>query len=372
MKIVIVGGHLSPALAIIDALPEGVDVRFIGRKTAVEGDQSTSLEYREITSRNISFFPLTTARVQRSLSRHTFPSIIRLPIGMYQAVEYLRREKPDVVLSFGGYLSVPVGFAAKILGIPLVIHEQTFHVGLANKVLSSFASRICISWESSKKYFPQSKTVLTGNPMRKFEMKNFPYVFSTSDEKLPLVYITGGSTGSHVINVLVEESIKDLLTSSRVIHQTGDTKEFGDYDKLNNFRKNLTEKEKGRYIIEKFIKPDTTGIIMKNADLVVSRAGMNTITELLYFETPALLIPLQTGQKNEQILNAKFFASLDVGENLFQKGSSGKNFYMLLTRMLSELSRYQKGFEKAHKLIIEDAAKQVIAQMFYVVKKKTS
>ncbi len=372
MKIVIVGGHLAPALAVIDALTAEVQVRFVGRKIVFEGDQTQSLEYKEITSRGIPFFVLTTARIQRSLTKHTLPSLSKLPLGFYQAFSYLRKENPDVILSFGGYLSIPVGFAAKILRIPVVIHEQTLQGGLANKMLSGVASKICISWNSSKAFFPPDKTVLTGNPIRKFDNKNFPYTFSAADEKLPLVYITGGSSGSHAINVLVESVLGKLVKNVRIVHQTGDAEEFDDYTRLTQLRNSLSKKEQNRYVIEKFIKPDVVGKLMQKADLVVSRSGINTITELFYFQTPALLIPLQTGQKNEQLFNAKFFVSQGTGEILMQNDATSGLFFDKISHMLSSIGNYKKNAKKAYELVDIDAAKNILNQLSYVVNKKTS
>ena len=172
MKLIIVGGHLSPALAVIEALQKDVNVLFIGRKYVFEGSKTLSLEFRTITKRKIPFVSISTGRWQRKFTRFTIPSLLKFPFGILQSFLILKKFKPDVVLSFGGYLSLPVGIAAFILRIPIVIHEQTLEAGIANKVLSIFAKTVCISWETSRKYFPKSKVILTGNPMRKFEIRN--------------------------------------------------------------------------------------------------------------------------------------------------------------------------------------------------------
>ena len=259
MKIIVVGGHLSPALGVIDALSENDSVVFIGRKYALEGDKAPSLEYGEITQRNIPFKSLTTARIQRKITSKTFPSLAKLPIGLYQAVTYLREENPDVVLSFGGYLSIPVGYAAKMLGIPLVIHEQTLQAGFANKVLGKIADKVCISWETSSQFFPKNKVVVTGNPLKVFKVEYFPFSFKKSDTSMPLIYITGGSTGSHAINELVRDSLGELLAKFRIIHQTGDSRQFKDYDKLCKKRDELPPELQNRYIVEKFISSTSVG-----------------------------------------------------------------------------------------------------------------
>ncbi|MEK7605420.1 MAG: UDP-N-acetylglucosamine--N-acetylmuramyl-(pentapeptide) pyrophosphoryl-undecaprenol N-acetylglucosamine transferase [Patescibacteria group bacterium] len=370
MKIMIVGGHVSPALAVIDSLPEAWEVVFIGRKYAFEGDTALSLEYQEIHKRSIPFLPLTTARVQRSLSKHTLPSFAKFPYGFYQAVAYLRKEKPDVVLSFGGYLSVPVGYAAKILSIPLVIHEQTLEAGLANKLLGKVATRICISWQPSEKFFPKNKVILTGNPVKRFATSELP--FSFKDKKLPLLYITGGSTGSHAINKLVSDTLTDLLTIFRVIHQTGDASPHHDFDKLANKRGKFPEEIGDRYKIEKFISPAVIGSIMREATLVVSRSGINTISELLYFGKPALLIPLPSGQHNEQLKNARFLKEVGLAEILPQENATGEKLVAGLQKMLIRRQAYAARAAYAQQLIHSDAAENIIKTITYVVRKTGS
>lgn len=372
MKVGLVGGHLSPALAVIDALDKDTEVVFFGRKYALEGENAQSLEYQEITKRNIPFYPLTTARLQRSITRHTVPTLAKLPIGLYQAVTYLRKEQPDVVLSFGGYLSVPIGYAAKFLGIPLVIHEQTLHAGLANKLLGNIADRICISWEQSKKYFPKKKTVMTGNPLKKFSESDIPLPFLKEDEKLPLIYITGGSTGSHAINTLIEECLSELLSFSRVLHQVGDARAYNDYERLSEQRDQLPLELQRRYRIEKFVAPGQVKSILSSSKLVVSRSGINTVTELIYFGRPSLLIPLPYGQKNEQLENARFLASLGLAQILPQHTASGEKMIQIIKEMIDNYKSYTSHVKDAQSHLHLNAAEEIVTTLSYVVKKKTS
>ncbi|CAN5125691.1 undecaprenyldiphospho-muramoylpentapeptide beta-N-acetylglucosaminyltransferase [soil metagenome] len=372
MKIAIVGGHLSPALGVIDALSSSDTVVFLGRKYALEGDKAVSLEYQEIIKRGITFLPLTTTRLQRKLTARTLPSFLKLPVGLYQAVSYLRAEKPDVVLSFGGYLSIPVGYAAKFLGIPLVIHEQTLEAGLANKVLGKLADKICISWETSSAFFPKNKTVLTGNPLKEFSIGELPFKFSKTDVKFPLLYITGGSTGSHALNTLVLGALADLVKKFRIIHQTGDSKEFKDYDKLTHFKESLTDSERGRYIVEKFITPSSVGSLMQEATLVVSRSGMNTVNELMFFGKPSVLIPLPHGQRQEQANNARFLQNLGLAIVLPQETATTAIFYKTIEQMVENKEKYLKHVKDVKALLHPRAAHEILHTLSYVAKKKSS
>lgn len=371
MKIVLVGGHLSPALGVIDALTDKDSVVFLGRKYTFEGDKTLSLEYQEITKRGIPFLPLTTSRLQRKLTARTLPSFLKLPVGLYQAVTYLRSENPDVVLSFGGYLSIPVGYAAKFLGIPLVIHEQTLEAGLANKVLGKIATKVCVSWETSCSYFPKNKVILTGNPLKAFTIGALPFHFSKDDSMLPLLYITGGSTGSHAINSLVMGALPQLVKKYRVIHQTGNAKEFKDYEKLMRVKDSLSHDVKNRYIVEKFISPQSVGSILKEATLVVSRSGMNTVNELMYFATPAVLIPLPHGQKQEQANNARFLQNLGMAIVLPQDTATSAIFLKTIEQMIKDRDKYLKHTKEAKALLHPRAAHEILHTLSYVVKKKS-
>lgn len=350
MKIVIVGGHLSPALAVIEALPKDAEVLFIGRKYVFEGDGTTSLEYETIKERNIpfttsnvAFAGVSTGRLQRRFTQHTIPSLFKIPNGIIRSFFILKSFKPDVVLSFGGYLSIPVGIASYLLSISLVIHEQTLEAGVANKILSILAKKICISWSTSYKYFPKNKTVLTGNPMRRFKIYDLRFKIAKEDQKLPLIYITGGSAGSHFINALVEGCLKELLEKFVIIHQTGDAQEYRDFDRLNKLNNSFPSRLRARYRIVKFVDPQEVGSILRKSDLVIGRSGINTITELIFFDKPSLLIPLPYSQNNEQVKNALFFRNKGLGEILYQTEDLSSNKLLeVLMKMLDNIDKYRR------------------------------
>ena len=375
MRIVIIGGHLTPALAVIDELPKDSRVLFIGRKYVFEGDKTLSLEYKTITQLGISFKEINTGRWQRKFTRYTIPSFLKIPYGFIQAFTILQSFNPDVMLTFGGYLSVPTGIVAYLLGIPLIIHEQTLGAGISSRILSFFAKKICISWETSKPYFPKYKTSLTGNPIRK-EILNppskfsiFNFQFSFKDENLPIIYITGGSSGSHFINTLVESCIEELLKKFIIIHQTGDAQEYHDFDRLTETAHSLPSILKTRYILTKFIKPQDIGSVLQKADMVVGRAGINTVNELIYFNKPAILIPISFGQNKEQLNNALFFKSLGLGEALAQESLSSPIFLQKIRDMINNINKY-KNRNKFDVSINKNAAQNIVKIIEYVKKSK--
>jgi len=369
MKIVIIGGHLSPALAVFEGLSSNTKVLFIGRKYALEGDNALSLEYITINALNIPFVGLNTGRLQRKLTKHTIPSLFKLPFGFIKSFLTLIKFRPDVVVGFGGYVSIPVVFCAYLLRIPVVIHEQTLEAGFANRLLSRFATKICISWQASQKYFPKEKTVLTGNPIREFRIQNSEFRIQ-KEKKLPTIYVTGGSSGSHFINTLIEGCLKELLERYIVIHQTGSAQEFHDFDRLEKLRNSLSETEKERYILRKFIDTSDVGNILSRTSLVVSRSGINIITELLHFEKPSLLIPLPFSQNNEQLKNAKFLEKIGLGKVLQQSELDSKRLYQAIDLMFHNINNYNLVKKELKNLPGENAAQNIIDVINYVRKSK--
>lgn len=367
MKIVITGGHMAPALAVIDALPKDAEVVYVGRKHPFEGDKGVSLEYHIVTQRGIPFIPLTAGRLQRHVSWHAFRSFGKIPYGITQAVRILHKEKPNIVMTFGGYLSVPMGIAAKMLRIPLVIHEQTQGAGLASKILKRFATKICISWNSSAKYFPKIKTVLTGNPLMLVKPTADVTAFIPSGT-LPFLCVTGGSAGSHAVNILIEKHLDILLDSYRILHQTGDAQLFGDYERLCGYREQLPPEKKNRYILTKFIAPENIETVYQKANVVISRSGINTVTLLLLLQKPSLLMPLLTGQKHEQLKNAQMLQKMGLADIMTDVALSDKELLSKLEHLLK--IKKHNDLQDAIKLH-KDAAENIVAILYANAAKKT-
>mgnify|MGYP001604277415 CR=1 FL=1 len=368
MKIVLVGGHLSPALAVIEALPKDTKILFVGRKHALEGDKALSLEFKTVNQLNIPFVSLNTGRWQRKFTRYTIPSFFKLPSAIFRSFLALIRFKPDVVVGFGGYVSLPVVLCAYCLRIPIVIHEQTLEAGFANRFLARLATKICISWQTSRHYFPKEKVVLTGNPIRQFTINNSQ--LTKDKNKLPTIYITGGSSGSHFINTLIGEIIKELLERYIVIHQTGDAQEFHDFDRLAKIRQSLPLKLRERYEILKFVDPSEVGEILNRVSLVVSRSGMNIVTELIYFGKPALLIPLPFSQNNEQLKNAKFLEKMGLGKVLQQDDIDSKSLFQAIDLAFHNIGNYKINKNEFKSTPYKNAAQNIISVINYVAKGK--
>lgn len=364
MKIAIIGGHLTPALSVIEELPSDAEVLYIGRKHAIEGDAAISLEYETINKKNISFVSLKTGRLHRNLTKHTIPSLTKIPVGFTQAFFLLKKFNPDVVLGFGGYVSVPVILAAKVLRIPIVIHEQTLEAGAANIFAGKFAKKICISFETSRKYFPKEKIEFTGNPIRKTVLH--PTKKIEIKKNGPVIFITGGSQGSHAINLLVQGSLTKLLDKFTIVHQTGDSQEFRDFEKLSILKEGLNSNKRDKYYLSKFFSPEEIGSILKSADLVVSRAGINTVSELIFLKKPSYLIPIPISQKDEQVKNAQHLKNLGLGEVGEQRNLTPEYFYEDLNSMIQNLKNYR--LKNSNNKFPRNAAQKII-DIAYVASK---
>lgn len=366
MKIIIIGGHLSPALAVIEGLKND-QVYYLGRKHALEGDSALSLEYQTISKLNIPFYEIKTGRLQRQFTKHTLSSIARLPIGFAQSLRIIKKINPDVVLGFGGYVSFPVVIAAFILKIPIVIHEQTLEAGFANKILARFADKICISWESSRTFFPNNKTILTGNPLRKdlIEAK----ALEKKQNSIASLYITGGSLGSHTINSLVAKTLPKLLEKFSILHQTGDAQNFNDFENLKSLKENLSPNIAKRYELKKFLTSKEAIDAIANADIIIARSGINTVCELIYLQKPCLLIPISFSQRGEQLKNARFIKDLGLAEIINEKIITPDDFSLILENMLKKLSRYK--LQNLINVVDDNAAAKLIQIVRNVSKKKT-
>lgn len=366
MKIVITGSHFTPAQAVIESLntlSPDIEIIYIGRRRTLEGDKSLSIESQVLSKLNIKFIPIIAGRLQRVLTFYTIPSLFKIPFGFIQSFFILSREKPDVVLSFGGYVAVPVVVSAWLLSIPVIIHEQTLITGLANTITSYFAQKIAVSFDKEHS-FKKAKVILTGNPIRKDVIKPSGFsdteirdaVLIASKEELPLIFITGGNQGSHVINDALSKIIGSLTQKAYLIHQTGDS-HFRDFEKLANLKSNL--KYPKRYVARKWVQGQDLGMILQNADLAISRAGINTLLELVYYGVPSIVIPIPYLYKDEQMVNAAYFKSLGLVEILVQDQLTGHLLENKVDYMLKKRRIYKKNAQRAKSVIYINAANRL-------------
>ncbi len=370
MKILITGAHFTPAVATAEQLRKigDVEIVYVGRKTTLEGDKSPSQESRVLPAMGIEFIPIITGRLQRTFTLYTIPSLFKIPIGFIQAIYIILRQKPDVILSFGGYVAVPVVITGWLFSIPIIVHEQTLVSGLANKISALFADKIALSFQNQPL---GKKTFLTGNPIREEILhpkeKAFEYqkLFNIAKkERLPVILIMGGNQGSHVINLAIEEVLDKLNKIACVIHVTGENK-FGDFERLGRLgrsgplRPQIEARELGgRYLVKKWIGTGY-GTVLSKVDLVISRAGINTLTELAILGKPALVIPIPYLYQDEQMKNAKYFENFGFISVLPQSKLSSESLLKNIKIILKNLDIIKLKAKEAKKVVTDDAAKRL-------------
>lgn len=368
MRILITGTHFTPALAVIEKLkkmqPE-TKIVYVGRKTTMEGFRAESQESKILPAIGVKYKTLITGRLQRSFSVYTIPSLLKIPIGIIQALYIIYAEKPDIILSFGGYVAVPVVFTGWLLSIPIIIHEQTLVSGLANKISSVFADKIALSFGENSN---DGRFVYTGNPIRREilePVEKLPPDLATffrqaKKEKLPVILVMGGNQGSHIINITLETVLITLTKIARVIHISGDST-FADFERLKEVRNE-------RYIVKKWIGLEI-GRVLQDVDLVICRAGANTLTELAFLGKPTLVIPLQQLFQDEQMKNARYFEKVGLVKILPQSKLSEESLLADIKIMIKNLASLNLRAKEAKKVVNKDAASRLALEIILLEKR---
>ncbi|MDQ3855069.1 MAG: undecaprenyldiphospho-muramoylpentapeptide beta-N-acetylglucosaminyltransferase [Chloroflexota bacterium] len=320
------GGHLGPAVAVIEAL-RALDVTpspellYLGSRGGAEA--------RVIPVLGVPYKAITTGKLRRYLSIENLLDAFRVPLGIVQALAHLARFRPHALLATGGYVSVPPVIAAWLLRCPVLLHEQTGSLGLANRINARFATKLALSVPGSEEGLPPRRSVLTGNPVRSV-VRNGSRTrglqrFQLSS-KLPTVYVTGGAQGAHALNELVRGSLPRLLRRVQLIHQCGDTGGTNaDYEALTQAVYELPTELRDRYVLQRYFEQEI-GDVYAVSDLVVGRAGAGTVNELAILQKPALLIPLPASAGDEQLHNARRLERTGAAMVLDQDGLTPKHF----------------------------------------------
>lgn len=371
MKILISGGHLTPALAVIDYIRR-VDpqtkIVFVGRRQSQNGQQSP--EKAEVERRGLKFISLASPRIVGYRWGSTVWHLPRLVLAVWRAGQIIKKERPQVFLSFGGYLAVPVAVAAWLNKIPIVTHEQTRVLGIANKLIAQLARQVAISFKPTASQVPGGKSVLTGNPLRPKLLtpaQRVPERFADLTHK-PILYVTGGSQGARFINKLIADNLEHLAQQWTIIHQAGNPRPGGyDFAALSALKENLPVSLKKRYVVAKWFSESELAWIYHHARLVVARAGANTVQELHFFALPAVLIPLPRSRYGEQLMNARSLSKLGGAVVLDQDEVTDKQFLMKLDQAGQKYQSMQKKLAAATPDLAAEAAKNIYLLIKQVV-----
>jgi UDP-N-acetylglucosamine--N-acetylmuramyl-(pentapeptide) pyrophosphoryl-undecaprenol N-acetylglucosamine transferase len=343
-------GHVSPALATARALRDlaaregaGWAPRFLYVGSA------TGIERRQAEGAGLPFAAVATGKLRRYLSAQNLADALRVPLGAAQSLAVVARFRPRVVLSTGGYVCVPPVLAAAALRAPILCHEQTVQIGLANRIAMRFAARIALAWPAAAAELPpaqRSRAIVTGNPVRPEVFGGDPAQaaalagFSAEDSALPTVYVTGGSQGARVINRAVEAAMPELLRHCRIIHQCGEQPagDEQDYDRLQSAAAALPSELSRRYYATRFVGGEI-GHVFALADLVLSRAGAGTLAELCALGKPAVYVPLVPTGGDEQTRNARMCVEAGAAALVPQAELDGPRLLAELPPLLADPGR---------------------------------
>lgn len=279
----------------------------------MRGVKNPSLEFREVRRAGIPFVELKTGKIHQAGVGGWLDAIQ----GFFRALSLLRHYRPDVIVSFGGYLAVPVVLAGWWLGIPSVTHEQTATAGMANRFLKHFVKIIFLTWPESGRFFPKAKSQVVGLPLRQEILH--PTKQSLSKSQRPLVLVTGGKQGSWAINQVVFQALPALLAKFQVLHQTGRTSTTGDWSRARELKRRLPLPERKYYRPVAYLTDEEMGTALHQAACIVGRAGAHTVYELLLLGKPAVLIPLPFSFAHEQDNNAQKAAAAGLAQIIEQR-----------------------------------------------------
>jgi UDP-N-acetylglucosamine--N-acetylmuramyl-(pentapeptide) pyrophosphoryl-undecaprenol N-acetylglucosamine transferase len=281
-------GHVLPAIPVIErARADGARISFVGSRSG--------LEARLLADQDLDYHGIASGKLRRYLSRENLADVFRVVAGVWQAWRLLGRLGPDVVFSKGGFVSFPVVFAAWLRRIPVVAHESDLTPGLANRLAQPFLRTLCVTFPETRASRLRGRQVFTGTPLRPALLAGDAgrgRALVDAPAERPLLLITGGSLGADAINRAVRDALPELLEAFVVVHVCGPGK--------------LADLARPGYHQFEYVTDDW-GDLLAAADLVVSRAGANTLFELLALGKPALLIPLSPRvSRGDQVENAEY------------------------------------------------------------------
>lgn len=334
-KIVLTGGgtagHVTPNIALMPRLRElGYEIHYIGSYDGIEK--------KLIEEMNIPYYGISSGKLRRYFDWKNFTDPFRVLKGFGEAKKLLKKIKPDVVFSKGGFVTVPVVQAAKKCHIPTIIHESDMTPGLANKLAIPAASKVCCNFPETVKYLPEGKAVLSGSPIRQELLSGNPLAalnFCNFTSSKPVLMVIGGSLGSVAVNNAVRSILPELLKTFQVIHLCG----------KGNLDESLSHTE--GYVQYEYIKQELADLFALS-DVVVSRAGANAICELLALRKPNLLIPLPaSASRGDQLLNAASFQQQGFSKVLEEEKITPKLLLSTILDLYENRSAYVEAMEKS-------------------------
>lgn len=362
------GGHIFPLIPVARELRAllGDETEFLYLGPAGE------LEKRVIGEAGIESRNILSGKWRRYFDLRNGTDIFRNIAGFFQSLFVLYRYMPDAVFSKGAYAAVPVVFAAWVYRIPIVTQDSDATPGVANKIMGKFADRIAVAYPSAAQFFEPGRVAITGNPIREGITLGTPERardrFGVPNNK-PTILILGGSLGARAVNLAILRIFPRLLEKFFVIHQTGQA----NYEEvMNRLGEHSLPESAGRYHIEAFLDTGALSDALALADLVVSRAGANTISEIAAVGKPSILIPLPSAANDEQRMNAYEIARAG-GALVLEESNLGENLFAGKIEELMNDSSLRERMSRAIRTFFHpDAARRIAEGIVSLIREKES
>lgn len=301
------GGHFYPIIAVTQEIQNIIEERkLIGIKFYYMGD--TPYSSRILFENNIEYVYVPAGKWRRYFSIKNFLDIFKTTAGLAKAFWKMYLIYPDLLFSKGGYASVPAVWAARLLRIPIMIHESDSHPGRANRWAGKFAKKIAVSYPAAMAYFPAERTAVTGNPLRKDILHPTPrgaYEFLHLDPNIPTIFIIGGSQGAQKINDIITDLLPKLVEKYQIIHQVGRKNLLAVKSRTDYIMKDNPLVD--RYKVFDYLNETAMRMVAGIARLVISRAG-STIFEIAFWGIPSIIIPIPEDISHDQTSNAFTYA----------------------------------------------------------------
>lgn len=344
-KIILTGGgtagHVTPNLALCPELKKnGFEINYIGSYNGMEKDL--------VEKAGIPYYGISSGKLRRYFDLKNFTDPFRVIKGYFEAKRLIKKLKPDIVFSKGGFVAVPVVMAASHAGIPVISHESDMTPGLANKLSLAFCTKICCNFPETIQYLPKDKAILTGCPIREELLtgnKESGLKLTGFHNSKPVLLVMGGSLGSVKVNQAVRTILPDLLKQYQIVHLCG----------KGNLDETLTSMP--GYVQYEYMS-DPLKHLFAMADIIISRAGANAICELLALQKPALLIPLSAAaSRGDQILNAQSFKKQGFCDVLEEENITPETLYRAVDSLYQNRESYIHAMQNSNQ---SDAVSRVV------------
>lgn len=331
------GGSVAPLLAIAENLVD-CDFLWIGTKNGIEREM--------VEKEKINFKAVASGKLRRYFSARNFIDPFLILAGFFQSLFVILKWNPDIVITAGSFVSVPVVWAAWLLGVPILVHQQDVRPGLANKLMAPLAKIITVTFEKSLKDYGK-KAVWTGNPIRKnFELlnnQNQKNKFFDIKSNLPIIFVVGGGTGAKAINSLIEGILSEIIKICQVIHVAGKSK-------------SQSIRTENYYPFE-FLSVEQMAEAYSLADVVVSRCGMGTLTELSFLSKPSILIPMPDSHQEG---NAEVYRENGAAVVLDQKDLTSQILFNEIEKIINNTEIKEKLSENIGNVMKKEANEAIV------------